>query len=266
MAKKYYWLKLKDDFFRQKQIKKLRKIAGGDTYTIIYLKMLLLSLQHEGKLYFEGVEDDFSEEIALEIDEESENVKVTMLFLLKNNLIKEVSTDEFFMNSVPKMVGKESESAERTRRYRERKNLIESKTSQCDGDVTLCDTEQEQEIEQEIEKEQQQEQKSKHVVVVELKNKIENIINSKITIKGVNSLLEKSSLETINYYLDNWDKFKNRNKENVTGYFINAVIDKYNIPKEEKGKSKPVQSTNYEQRKYDDDFFNNLYDNIKYIK
>ena len=31
--KKYYWLKLKEDFFRQKEIKKLRKIAGGDTYT-----------------------------------------------------------------------------------------------------------------------------------------------------------------------------------------------------------------------------------------
>ena len=38
--KKYYWLKLKEDFFRDKKIKKLRKIAGGDTYTIIYLKYL----------------------------------------------------------------------------------------------------------------------------------------------------------------------------------------------------------------------------------
>ena len=53
MAKKpkqYYWLKLKDDFFRQKEIKKLRKIAGGDTYTIIYLKMLLLAIKEENKL------------------------------------------------------------------------------------------------------------------------------------------------------------------------------------------------------------------------
>ena len=55
MGKRYYWLKLPDDFFRQKPIKKLRKIAGGDTYTIIYLKMLLISLKNEGKLYFDGV-------------------------------------------------------------------------------------------------------------------------------------------------------------------------------------------------------------------
>ena len=41
MAKQYYWLQLKEDFFRQKEIKLLRKIAGGDTYTIIYLKQEL---------------------------------------------------------------------------------------------------------------------------------------------------------------------------------------------------------------------------------
>lgn len=50
MAKRYYWLKLHEDFFRQKDIKKLRQIAGGDTYTIIYLKMLLHSLSTSGKL------------------------------------------------------------------------------------------------------------------------------------------------------------------------------------------------------------------------
>ena len=39
--KRYYWLKFRDDFFDSKRIKKLRKMAGGDTYTIIYLKMML---------------------------------------------------------------------------------------------------------------------------------------------------------------------------------------------------------------------------------
>ena len=47
MGKRYYWLKLPDDFFRQKPIKKLRKIAGGDTYTIIYLKMLLIAMKQD---------------------------------------------------------------------------------------------------------------------------------------------------------------------------------------------------------------------------
>lgn len=50
MAKRYYWLKLPDGFFRQKAIKKLRKIAGGDTYTIIYLKMLLVAMKASMKI------------------------------------------------------------------------------------------------------------------------------------------------------------------------------------------------------------------------
>ena len=58
MSKKYYWFKLKEDFFRQKEIKKLRKIAGGDTYTIIYLKMQLLSLQNAGILKYSAIEDN----------------------------------------------------------------------------------------------------------------------------------------------------------------------------------------------------------------
>ena len=64
MAKRYYWLKLPDGFFRQKTIKKLRKIAGGDTYTIIYLKMLLVAMKQDGRLYFEGVEATFYDELA----------------------------------------------------------------------------------------------------------------------------------------------------------------------------------------------------------
>ena len=54
--KRFYWLKLHEDFFRQKDIKKLRQIAGGDTYKVIYLKMLLSSLRTGGILYFHGVE------------------------------------------------------------------------------------------------------------------------------------------------------------------------------------------------------------------
>ena len=60
--KRYYWLKLFEDFFTSKRIKKLRNLAGGDTYTIIYLKMQLKALKDEGYLYFDGVMNDFAEE------------------------------------------------------------------------------------------------------------------------------------------------------------------------------------------------------------
>ena len=150
MAKRYYWLKLPDDFFRQKPIKKLRKIAGGDTYTVIYLKMLLISLKNDGKLYFDGVEDNFCEELALELDEEEENVKVTVQFLMAQDLLKLIDESEYELTECSRMVGSESASAERMRRLRDKK------TSQCDIGVTqplrLGDVEIEKEIERDKEK------------------------------------------------------------------------------------------------------------------
>lgn len=76
--KRYFWLKLYDDFFTSKRIKKLRTIAGGDTYTIIYLKMQLKALKTDGYLYFDGVMSDFADELALDIDENPDDVKVTI--------------------------------------------------------------------------------------------------------------------------------------------------------------------------------------------
>ena len=141
MAKKYFWLKLKNDFFTQPKIKKLRRIAGGDTYTIIYLKMQLLSLKNDGRLFYEGIEDDFPEEIALTIDEDPENVRVTVQYLLSQGLMENCSESEYVMTETQNLIGSETDSARRVRKSRERKAL------QCNTDVTNCNTEIEKEIE-----------------------------------------------------------------------------------------------------------------------
>ena len=109
--KKYYWLKLGDEFFGDKTIKKLRKIAGGDTYTIIYLKMLLLAVKQNNRLYFEGVEETFPAELALELDEDVENVAVTCSFLEKKGLLKVMSEEEFILTQCDEMVGSETDAA-----------------------------------------------------------------------------------------------------------------------------------------------------------
>ena len=136
--KRFYWLKLQKNFFRQKEIKKLRKIAGGDTYTIIYQEMLLLSVEDEGKLFFEGMEDTFAEELALELDETVENVQMTLAYLAKHNLIEKVSEDEYLMSKTQSMVGSQSESTERVRRLRQKNKVIELESVTCNDDVTDC--------------------------------------------------------------------------------------------------------------------------------
>lgn len=146
-SKKYYWLRLKDDFFQQKEIKKLRKIAGGDTYTVIYLKMLLIAMKQENKLYFEGVEDKFEEELALELDEEVDNVKMTLAFLKAQNLIEQITEEDFLLTKCCDMVGKETVGAERTRKCRQNKIESNNILLQCNTDVTKSNTEKEKEKE-----------------------------------------------------------------------------------------------------------------------
>lgn len=157
MGKKYYWLQLKEDFFRQKEIKLLRKIAGGDTYTIIYLKMMLMSLKDEGKILYEGVGSNLAEEIALEIDEDVKNVQITINYLMSKNLLVTSSEYEGFLSDVPNLIGSESDSAKRVRKHRQIKKE-EQKTLQSNNEVTNGNTEIEIDIEQELEQEEEQQQ------------------------------------------------------------------------------------------------------------
>lgn len=168
--KKYYWLKLKNDFFNNRQIKKLRRIAGGDTYTIIYLKLQLLSIDNGGIIEYKGTEKDIFEQLELEIDEDIDNIKITMNFLMANDLLECVDND-VFLNEVPNLIGSECKSAERVRKYRKNKELENQKALQsnnktlqcnapplqCNTDVTKCNTEIEKEKEKELDLELERE-------------------------------------------------------------------------------------------------------------
>lgn len=116
--KRYYWLKLMDDFFDSKRIKKLRKMAGGDTYTIIYLKMQLLSLKNGGYLEYSGLEDEFYKEIALDIDEDEINVQVTIQYLLSCGLLETSDSIEYKLPFVQDNLGSETASTRRSRKSR----------------------------------------------------------------------------------------------------------------------------------------------------
>ena len=162
MAKRYYWLKLKADWFSDKRIKKLRSIAGGDTHTIVYLKMMLLSLKDEGKLYFEGVEDNFASEIALTLDEDAENVKLTLAFLQWHGLIEIGDDDEYRLTEVPEIIGSETASTIRSRECRERKKQLAlgQEVLHCNTNETgynnlkqICRVEKEIERDKELDKE-----------------------------------------------------------------------------------------------------------------
>lgn len=116
-------------------------MPGGDTYTIIYLKLMLISLEDNGKIYFEELAQDLAEEMALLIDEDTEAVRMTLIFLSKKGLLTQHSNYEFFLEQVPEMIGSETASTRRSRKHREQKAL------QCNTNATKCNGDIDKEIE-----------------------------------------------------------------------------------------------------------------------
>lgn len=140
--KRYYWLKLHPDFFKRREVKLLRKIAGGDTFTIIYLKMLLFALPSDGLIFYEGVDKTIEDEIALELDEDIDNVRVTVRYLFEKGLIKEVSEAEFLLVQARELCGGETDGARRMRKSRaiEKERNFNALLLQSDAEASRCDT------------------------------------------------------------------------------------------------------------------------------
>lgn len=153
-GKRYYWLKLYEDFFGSKRIKKLRKLPGGDAFTIIYLKMQLKSIKDGGVLTYTGLEDTFSEELALDLDEPADAIEVVLRYLLANGLAEENGSNELFLPFAAEAIGSETASTQRWREWRDRKRALESNKTPTDrqqianGEIDI-EIEKEKEIERE---------------------------------------------------------------------------------------------------------------------
>lgn len=159
--KKYYWLKLPKDFFERKEVKLLRKFENGALYVLIYQKILLYALETNGELYFDHLTDTPEEELALSINEEVEDVRNVLKFLLDKQLVT-FSEDTYLIEQFAILVGKEANSTGRVRAFRERKKqemLHETENElQETFHETNCNTEKRRE---EIEKNRKEKEKDK---------------------------------------------------------------------------------------------------------
>lgn len=206
MAKKYYWLKLKTDFFSSKAIKKLRRIAGGDTYTVIYLKLQLLSLKDEGLLIYEGVEPTFYEEMALALDEDADNVRAALAFLENMGLIEQKNNSEYLLTEVPYLIGSETDKAELMRKKRAREKIESSNNvTEVLPSVTKRYTEIEIEIEKELEIEKSERKKAKRFTPPTLEE---------VTAYCIERNNNVDAQHFIDYYTSNgWQVGKNKMKD-----------------------------------------------------
>ena len=168
-GKRYYWLKLHENFFSQAVIRFLRKMPEGDSIVIIYLELLLMSIKTDGYIRTDGLYDTIEKDLALILDEDEMKIRLALDALEKEGLlVRGPGEDEAQMTKYWEMVGTGSETAgaQRMRDFRQKKSLpeipSEGKASHCDTDVTPLlhprDVEREKEIE--IDKEREGESKS----------------------------------------------------------------------------------------------------------
>ena len=160
-VKRYYWLKFKEDFFDSKRIKKLRKMAGGDTYVIIYLKMQLKALKTDGMLEFTGVEQDFADELALDIDESPDDVRVVLTFLLTYGMCECSDNIHYFLPYVIENTGSETAATQRWRDWKKRQDEVKVLETNTPPTLPQRTANAEKEIEKEIEIEKREKSKRK---------------------------------------------------------------------------------------------------------
>lgn len=198
--KRYWWLKMEHDFFEQKEMKALKRMAAGYVYTTIYLKLLLKSLKNNGSLYFESIEDDFVSEIAFDIDEAVEDVRAVFDFLKRKGLLIEISEEEVSLPGAVQRVGSKTQSAVRKERQRAREKASDNVTKSRQT-VTLSQdshVEKSREEKRRDREEQQLEQREKNAaagaggnpIFEKLKEAFGEMAISGTIVQEVNDLLE----------------------------------------------------------------------------
>ncbi len=116
--KKYYFLKFKEDFFRDETIILLEDIKDGFLFSNILLKMYLLSLKHEGQLLLSQGVAYTPQMIATLTNHQVGTVERALQIFMQLRLVEELTDGTLFMTNIQSLIGKSSTEAERKQNER----------------------------------------------------------------------------------------------------------------------------------------------------
>ena len=168
MSKKYYWLKLTVDFFEREEIKLIENMKNGKEYIIFYMKLLLKSVNSEGKLLFKDVIPYTDDMLATVTGTDIDVVRSAVNLFLKLDLMQKLDDGALFMLETQKMIGHETEWARKKREYREKKKVeaLEDKSrtkkdivpinEKTKKDIVLQEIEKDIDIEEDIDEERKE--------------------------------------------------------------------------------------------------------------
>lgn len=156
MDKHKYWLKFYKDFLKSPQMKVIRKMPNGTDYLLLYISLMLESIETVGHLRFTDTIPYNDEMLASITDTNVDIVRSAMQIFQQLGMVQILEDNTIFLPEVPKLTGKECDSASRVRKYRlkQKENLemlqCNADVTECNNDVTKCNDNIEKEKEKEI--------------------------------------------------------------------------------------------------------------------
>lgn len=118
------WVRFPIDFYEWPVIKKIRTYAAGDTYVVLYQRIMLYAAQVDGCIRYHGYDETFAKEVALILSENARDIEMALGYMETHGLIEVIGENVYLLPHVPPMIEQEGESTARVRAYRDRqKNL-----------------------------------------------------------------------------------------------------------------------------------------------
>ena len=146
--KKYYWLKLKRDFFKRHDIRIIEEMPNGKDYVLFYLKLLLESVDHEGTLRFSDAIPYNEQMLSVVTNTNIDIVRSAMKIFIELHMIDVFDDQTIYMNEVEKYIGSETRWAEKKRVQRAKVDNVPKLSSKCPTEIEI-DIEKEKELEKE---------------------------------------------------------------------------------------------------------------------
>lgn len=127
--KKYYYLKLKENFFDSEDMKLLQAMKDGYVYSDILLKLYLQSLRQEGRLMYRGIVPYTPDMIATITNHQVGTVEKAIRTLEQMGFIEILDNGAIYMTDIQNFIGQSSTEADRIRKYRKTINAEKTMVS-----------------------------------------------------------------------------------------------------------------------------------------
>ena len=147
--KKYYYLRLKDNFFDSDELKILESMKDGYLYSNILLKLYLRSLKNDGKLVINERIPYSADMLASVTGHQVGTIKQALSIFKDLGLIDVLDNGAIYMLDIQNFIGKGSSEADRKREYRQR---IETDRTNVQTNLRQISDKSTPEIEIELEK------------------------------------------------------------------------------------------------------------------